>query len=567
MSGDAAPLAVRSSFPGSGRRDRRASARFSIAFVGAGAVGAAAAETAVRAGFGATDARRPRRRRAVEPRAPVSLRRRGRRPDRAQGRGGGGAPLARSIPPSRCAPSSRTSTPSNAREILAGHDVVFDGSDNFETRLLVSDAARALGRPSIYAACVGAEGRVAVSVPGRTPCLRCYLEELPPPGSGPTCDTVGVVPTLPPLVASARDDGGAAPRVREGAVARDAGPLGVGRRLRLAAPVRGRPAVAGLPGLRAAVASRRSRARARRSSSSSAAASPSRCGPAARSRPDFDAARAPALAARPRPALAAAPERGRRGRQPDDLPRRPLRRARDRRPAAGALALRPLRRRLSVRRIPLEDLLASPEEIGRARASGSPAGESPRSRPRPSTGSPPIRSSRRGRRAHPRGQSAATRRRRSRCSSRRGRISRPWASTAPPATLDAVLRALAGAADGRPPAPRADRRLPSASPTLAVRMPAHASLRRLLDADRARDGDERQPLGRRAAASIRTRSTRSFDGEIDVLVDGGRTPGGLAVDARRRDRRSAAAAARGSVSRGRRRAPESVLNCAFSWVS
>src|SRR5262249_23313494 len=39
-------------------------------------------------------------------------------------------------------------------------------------------------------------------IPGRGPCLRCYLEGLPPAGSGPTCDTVGVVPTLPVLVAS-----------------------------------------------------------------------------------------------------------------------------------------------------------------------------------------------------------------------------------------------------------------------------------------------------------------------------------------------------------------------------
>ena len=90
----------------------------------------------------------------------------------------------------------------NAREILAGHALVFDGSDNFETRLLVSDAARALGIPSIYAACVGEEGLVAASLPG-APCLRCYLEVLPPAGSGPTCDTAGVVPTLPPLVAAA----------------------------------------------------------------------------------------------------------------------------------------------------------------------------------------------------------------------------------------------------------------------------------------------------------------------------------------------------------------------------
>jgi molybdopterin/thiamine biosynthesis adenylyltransferase len=90
----------------------------------------------------------------------------------------------------------------NVREILSAHDLVFDGSDNFETRLLVSDATRFLETPSVYAACVGEEGLVAVSLPG-TPCLRCYLEVLPPAGSGPTCDTVGVVPTLPPLVASA----------------------------------------------------------------------------------------------------------------------------------------------------------------------------------------------------------------------------------------------------------------------------------------------------------------------------------------------------------------------------
>jgi len=92
--------------------------------------------------------------------------------------------------------------PDNAREILSGHDLVIDGSDNFETRLLVSDAARALGLPSIYSACVGEDGLVAVSVPGSTPCLRCYLELLPPAGSGPTCDTAGIVPTLPALVAS-----------------------------------------------------------------------------------------------------------------------------------------------------------------------------------------------------------------------------------------------------------------------------------------------------------------------------------------------------------------------------
>ena len=188
-------------FPGIGEEGQARISRFSIAFVGAGAVGAAAAEMAVRAGFG---------RLTIVDRDVVE-------PSNLARQFLYDAEDAARIAPKAEAAAARLheidpSVPvravvadldaDNAREVLADHDVVFDGSDNFETRLLVSDAARALGRPSVYAACVGAEGRVAVSVPGRTPCLRCYLEELPPAGSGPTCDTVGVVPTLPPLVAS-----------------------------------------------------------------------------------------------------------------------------------------------------------------------------------------------------------------------------------------------------------------------------------------------------------------------------------------------------------------------------
>ncbi len=188
-------------FPGIGAPGQERIRRFSIAFVGVGAVGAAAAEMAVRAGFGrvtlidrdvveesnlarqflfdAEDAAR------IAPKAEAA------------------AARLHEIDPSlpvRAVVADLAH--GNAREVLAGHDLVFDGSDNFETRLLVSDAARALGIPSVYAACVGEEGRVAVSIPGKTPCLRCYIEALPPAGSGPTCDTAGVVPTLPPLVAS-----------------------------------------------------------------------------------------------------------------------------------------------------------------------------------------------------------------------------------------------------------------------------------------------------------------------------------------------------------------------------
>ncbi len=188
-------------FPGIGASGQERIRRFSIAFVGVGAVGAAAAEMAARAGFGritlidrdvveesnlarqflfdAEDAAR------IAPKAEAAA-----------------ARLAEIDPSLPVTAVVADLAHGNALEILAGHDLVFDGSDNFETRLLVSDAARALGAPSVYAACVGEEGRVAVSIPGATPCLRCYLEALPPAGSGPTCDTAGVVPTLPPLVAS-----------------------------------------------------------------------------------------------------------------------------------------------------------------------------------------------------------------------------------------------------------------------------------------------------------------------------------------------------------------------------
>jgi adenylyltransferase/sulfurtransferase len=188
-------------FPGIGPEGQKRIRGTSIVFVGLGAVGAAAAESAARAGVGrltlvdrdvvedsnlsrqflfdAEDAA------AVAPKAAAAA-----------------ARLSEIDPSLRAAAHVLDLDHRNAAETLSGHDIVFDGSDNFETRLLVSDASRFLGIPSVYAACVGSEGRVGVFPPGPHPCLRCYLEELPAPGSGPTCDTVGVVPTLPPLVAA-----------------------------------------------------------------------------------------------------------------------------------------------------------------------------------------------------------------------------------------------------------------------------------------------------------------------------------------------------------------------------
>jgi adenylyltransferase/sulfurtransferase len=77
-----------------------------------------------------------------------------------------------------------------------------DGADSFATRFLVNDVAFRHGIPWVYGAAVGTEGAFGVFRPGRTPCLRCFLEILPPPGTTPTCDTAGVLGPVTHLVAS-----------------------------------------------------------------------------------------------------------------------------------------------------------------------------------------------------------------------------------------------------------------------------------------------------------------------------------------------------------------------------
>ena len=81
----------------------------------------------------------------------------------------------------------------NIEEIIAGVDLVFDGTDNFEARFLINDACVKNGIPWIYAAAVGSYGLTMTIIPDETPCLRCVLEAMPEPGSGPTCDTAGVI--------------------------------------------------------------------------------------------------------------------------------------------------------------------------------------------------------------------------------------------------------------------------------------------------------------------------------------------------------------------------------------
>jgi molybdopterin-synthase adenylyltransferase len=90
----------------------------------------------------------------------------------------------------------------NIERLLDGVGCLIDGTDNFETRFLLNDAAVKLGVPWVYGGCLGAEGQTLTIVPGQTPCLRCLMPEPPPPGTTPTCDSAGIVGTIIGVVAS-----------------------------------------------------------------------------------------------------------------------------------------------------------------------------------------------------------------------------------------------------------------------------------------------------------------------------------------------------------------------------
>jgi molybdopterin-synthase adenylyltransferase len=92
--------------------------------------------------------------------------------------------------------------PTNIESLIGDIDLVIDGSDNFELRYLLNDAAVKLDRPWIYGGVISTHGMTMSIRPGITPCLRCVFPEAPAPGDAPTCDTAGVLGPAVGLVAS-----------------------------------------------------------------------------------------------------------------------------------------------------------------------------------------------------------------------------------------------------------------------------------------------------------------------------------------------------------------------------
>lgn len=82
-------------------------------------------------------------------------------------------------------------TPVEIERLTNGVDLIVDGTDNFETRLILNDISQKRRIPWIYGACVASYGLSYTVLPGQTPCLQCVMERVPM--GGETCDTAGVI--------------------------------------------------------------------------------------------------------------------------------------------------------------------------------------------------------------------------------------------------------------------------------------------------------------------------------------------------------------------------------------
>jgi adenylyltransferase/sulfurtransferase len=90
----------------------------------------------------------------------------------------------------------------NAADLAGDVDILLDGTDNFAVRFLLNDFAVKNKKPWIYGGCIGAEGQTMTILPGESACLACLMNDAPPPGTTPTCDTAGIIAPIIGVIAS-----------------------------------------------------------------------------------------------------------------------------------------------------------------------------------------------------------------------------------------------------------------------------------------------------------------------------------------------------------------------------
>jgi molybdopterin/thiamine biosynthesis adenylyltransferase/rhodanese-related sulfurtransferase len=88
----------------------------------------------------------------------------------------------------------------NVERLIAGYDVIVDGTDTFEVRYTLNDAAVRAGIPVVHASVFRFEGQLTVFAPGVGPCYRCLYPTPPPPELAPGCSVAGVLGVVPGIM-------------------------------------------------------------------------------------------------------------------------------------------------------------------------------------------------------------------------------------------------------------------------------------------------------------------------------------------------------------------------------
>lgn len=90
----------------------------------------------------------------------------------------------------------------NIEKTIRNSDIVLDGTDNLLVRFLINDACIKHKIPWVYGGAIETYGMTMNIIPDKTPCFRCVIWKLPGTGLLPTCDTVGVLNSIPTIIAS-----------------------------------------------------------------------------------------------------------------------------------------------------------------------------------------------------------------------------------------------------------------------------------------------------------------------------------------------------------------------------
>jgi molybdopterin/thiamine biosynthesis adenylyltransferase/rhodanese-related sulfurtransferase len=96
-------------------------------------------------------------------------------------------------PSAAISPVALALTADNAKDLIAGSDVVIDGTDNFAARYALNDASVNLGIPLVYASVYAFEGQLAAFNAATGPCYRCLFPVDPSSDAALDCSTVGVL--------------------------------------------------------------------------------------------------------------------------------------------------------------------------------------------------------------------------------------------------------------------------------------------------------------------------------------------------------------------------------------